>query len=212
MENFLHIAEPVALARPRGAHRFEAFSPKLARRLTFYRRALLEQWLLLEADPAVITFCERPGYVHVDGQQRLADFLVRYVDRQEELVILDDLRADDHTAKFHRDLDGAALSVRRVSAADLAAARVWIDNWQRMLPCVVANRGLVSPSLPRAIERFLTHPRKLLAIEREFSTGDPVLVRTAVFGMLHAGQLRAPDLHTQALSLLTSFVTAEANS
>lgn len=210
MENFQHIAEPVALARPRGAHRFEAFSPKLARRLTFYRRALLEQWFLLEADPAVITFCERPGYAHVDGQQRLADFWVRYVGR-DELVILDDFRAGDHEAKFNRNLDGAVPPIRRVSPADLAAARVWIDNWQRMLPCIVANRGLVLPTPSRAIERFLTDPQKLLAIEREFSTGDPVLVRTAVFSLLHTGRLSAPDLHTQALSLLTTFVAAETN-
>ena len=59
---------------------------------------------------------------------------------------------------------------------------------------------------------FLTRPQKLLAIEREFSTGDPVLVRTAVFGLLHAGRMSAPDLHTQALSLLTSFVATEAIS
>jgi hypothetical protein len=159
----------------------------------------------------VTTFCERPGYVHVEGQQRLADFWVRYVDRQE-LVILDDSHVDEKMPKSHRALDGAALPIRSVSSADLAAARVWIDNWQRMLPCIVANRGLVSPSLPRAIARFLTHPQKLLAIEREFSTGDPVLVRTAVFGLLHAGRISAPDLHTQALSLLTSFVATEAIS
>jgi hypothetical protein len=211
MENSLHIREPVVLVRPSGAHRFEAFSPKLARRLTLYRRALLEQWLLLEADSAVTTFCERPGYVHVEGQQCLADFWVRYVDRQE-LVVLDYSHVDEKMPESHRALDGAALPIRSVSPADLAAARVWIDNWQRMLPCIVANRGLVSPSLPRAIARFLTHPQKLLAIEREFSTGDPVLVRTAVFGLLHAGRISAPDLHTQALSLLTSFVATEAIS
>lgn len=122
MENSLHITEPVALVRPRGAHRFEAFSPKLARRLTLYRRALLEQWFLLEADPAVTTFCERPGYVHVEGLQRLADFWVRYADRQE-LVILDDSHADEKMPKPHRALDGAALPIRSVSPADLAAAR-----------------------------------------------------------------------------------------
>ncbi|TAM16922.1 MAG: hypothetical protein EPN65_12905 [Pandoraea sp.] len=211
MENSLRIAEPVALARPRGAHRFEAFSPKLARRLTFYRRALVEQWVLLEADPAVITFCERPGYVNIDRQQRLADFWVRYVGRQE-LVILDDSRVDEKIAQSHRDLDAAALPIRRVGQAELAAARVWIDNWQRMLPCIVANLSLVSPSVSRAIERFLDHPQRLLSIEREFSTRDPVLVRTALFGLLHAGRVSAPDLHTQALSLLTSFVAAQANS
>jgi hypothetical protein len=50
MENSLRIAEPVALARPRGAHRRASFSPKLPRRLTSYRRDLLEQWILFEAD------------------------------------------------------------------------------------------------------------------------------------------------------------------
>jgi hypothetical protein len=82
MENSLHIQAPVALARPRGAHRLEAFSPKLARRLTFYRRALLDQWVLLEADPTVIAFCERPGYILFGGQRYLADFWVRYAGRQ----------------------------------------------------------------------------------------------------------------------------------
>ncbi|MFM0557879.1 hypothetical protein P0D69_44170 [Paraburkholderia sediminicola] len=211
MENSLHIAEPVAVARPRGAHRFEGFSPKLARRLTFYRRDLLEQWILFEADPAVVTFCERPGYVNVSAKQRLADFWVCYVDRQE-LVILDDAFYDEPATTSHRQLDGAALPIRNVSLADLAAARVWIDNWQRMLPCIVANWSLVSSSLPRAIDCFLAHPRKLLEIEREFSSGDPVLVRTAVFGMLHAGRLSAPDLHMQALSLLTSFIAAETKT
>jgi hypothetical protein len=131
MENSLHIAEPVALVRPRGAHRFEGFSPKLARRLTFYRRGLLEQWLLLEADPMVIVFCERPGYVIVNGRERLADFWVRYVDRQE-LVILDDTFDENHATKSHRHLDEAGLPIRKVLSADLAAARVWIDI---ALPC-----------------------------------------------------------------------------
>jgi hypothetical protein len=41
------------------------------------------------------------------------------------------------------DREVSALSVRSVQAAELAASRVWIDNWQRMLPSMVATRGLV---------------------------------------------------------------------
>ncbi|WP_434033107.1 hypothetical protein [Cupriavidus sp. a3] len=67
MEDSLSIAGPITFARPRGAHRFEAFSPKLARRVMFYQRSAVEQWLLLEADPAVVTFCERPGYAQIEG-------------------------------------------------------------------------------------------------------------------------------------------------
>jgi len=68
--------EPVALARPRGGHRLEAFSPKLARRVMFYRRVLLDQRLFLETDLKVIGFCERPGYVMINGSRRLANFCV----------------------------------------------------------------------------------------------------------------------------------------
>lgn len=112
----------------------------------------------------------------------------------------------------HRSLDDNALSIRRVGPAELAVARVWIENWQRMLPYVVANHGLISPTLSEAIVRLVAVPQRLLAIEREFSIGDPVLCRAALFGLQCSGRVRAPDLHTQPSSLLTSFVETEAES
>ncbi|RZF24505.1 hypothetical protein EVC45_38505 [Paraburkholderia sp. UYCP14C] len=214
MESSISQVKPIALVRPPGAHRIEAFSPKLRRRITFYRRFLLELWMLLETDPAVVTFCERPGYIQIEGNSRLADFLIRYVDH-DELVILtvEDLDGSmGETTGCHRSFDRDALSIRRVGPADLAAARVWIENWQRMLPYLVTNRGLVPPTLSEAIVRFLAAPQRLLAIEREFSAGDPVLPRAALFDLLYSGQVVAPELHSQPLSLLTSFVKAEARA
>jgi hypothetical protein len=35
--------------------------------MSFYRRAELDQRVLLDADPAVMTFCERPGYVEISA-------------------------------------------------------------------------------------------------------------------------------------------------
>lgn len=208
MMNSLHIAEPIPAARPKGAHRLEVFSPKLGRRLTFFRRALVDEWLLLEANPAVTCFCERPGYVQLNGQRQLADFWVEFFDHQE-LVVLDEVCDVPDSAKSDRSLDETGLPIRRVSSADLIAARMWIDNWQRMLPYVVANREIVPSSLLSAIERFVRRPQSLLAIEREFATGDTALTRAALFFLLHAGRAQAPELYTQALSLLTSFVAKE---
>lgn len=74
------MVKPVARERPRGAHRFDAFSPKLHRRLTFYRRSPLEMWILLETDPAVADFCERPGYIKIEEHPQLVVFWVRYVE------------------------------------------------------------------------------------------------------------------------------------
>ncbi|MBB5420604.1 hypothetical protein [Paraburkholderia atlantica] len=211
MVDTLHVAEPIALARPRGAHRFEAFSPKLARRVMFYRRASLEQWLLLEANPKVITFCERPGYVLINGDRRLADFWVRYVDRNE-LVVLSELFWGSDADASRGKLDAGAADLRLVAPAELAAARAWTDNWQRILPYLVANRGLVPTTLSPAIMQFVIEPRRLLDVEREFSSCDPVIVRTALFGLLHTGRVSASSLQTQPLSLLTSFTALEATS
>lgn len=114
--------------------------------------------------------------------------------------------------KPHADLDVSAMTVRLLEPADLAASRVWIDNWQRMLPCLTATRGLVPTSLLDAIERFVATAQPLLAIEREFSTDDPILARAAVFALLHAGRISAPELRTTSLSWLTRFAAAEARS
>ncbi|MFM0395142.1 hypothetical protein [Paraburkholderia phytofirmans] len=211
MADTLQVTGPVALCRPRGAHRFEAFSPKLARRIMFYRRALLEQWLLLEANPKVITFCERPGYLLINEDRHLVDFWVRYVDR-EELVVLSELISRSNADASGAELDACTAEVRFVASAELAAARAWTDNWQRILPYLVVNRGLVPAPLSPAIMQFVDEPRRLLDIEREFMTSDPVIVRTALFSLLHSGRVSASALQTQPLSLLTSFTALEATS
>lgn len=84
-----HAMRPVATLRPRGAPRLDAFSLKLNHRLTLFQRGAPELWLLIEVDPTVRTFCERPGYVRVNAQRRHADFWVCYSDHQE-LVFLSD--------------------------------------------------------------------------------------------------------------------------
>jgi hypothetical protein len=68
------LCRPINVKRPALVHRFEAWSPKLSRRLTVYSREAVSLWVLLEADPRVVSFCERPGYVRVNDHTVLADF------------------------------------------------------------------------------------------------------------------------------------------
>jgi hypothetical protein len=212
MGNSLPVLQPLALARPRGAHRLEAYSLKLTRRVTLYRHVALQQWVLLEASPAVEAFCERPGFVIIDGQQILADFWVRYADRQELVILSDVTHEDDAMSKAGGVLDMQELSIRRVEPAELMASHVWINNWRSMLPCLVANRRLLARSLSESIVRLLSQPQRLADIERQLSTGDPVLVRASLFNLLREGRVSAPELHTQPLSLFTTFVVSEAIS
>jgi len=75
---------------------------------------------------------------------------------------------------------------REVSSAEIAASRVWIENWKRMLPCLVAARGLLPQTITSGIERYTavraadlaSTPGKLAATEvkvREAHVDDYVL-------------------------------------
>lgn len=78
----------------------------------FYRRASLEQWLLLDANPNVVTFCERPGYVLIN---------VHYVDRGG-LVVLSESFFGIRCRQVTPRAAGTA-GVRFVVSAELVAAR-----------------------------------------------------------------------------------------
>ncbi|WP_317465863.1 hypothetical protein, partial [Chromohalobacter sp. HP20-39] len=80
----------------------------------------------------------------------MAEFWVRYETR-DELVLLSESDDEGMVVDKGRQLDDSEIDIRVVPPAELAASRVWIDNWQRMLPTIVANRGLPAASLLTAI-------------------------------------------------------------
>jgi hypothetical protein len=196
----LRYARAVSTPRLAGAHLLIGFSPTLRRRISVFSRAAFEQWLLLEADPAVRTFCERPVVARTQEAKRVIDFWVRYDDREEFLLLGDGAEEPDTVA-----LSDAAITLRYVAPAQLAAARIWARNWESMLPVINATLGSVRRELEDCVLRSLASPKPMMTIEREHSIGDPSVVRGCVFELLRIGRLVAPQLHTQALSMMTSF-------
>ena len=184
---------PVPATRPRGARLLEAYSPKLERRVRFFDHLAFSQWIRLEAEPGVLKFCERPARVDRHPDSCLIDFWIQRADTQKLLLIESryDLAA--------QDVDGLAVDV--VPLAELAAARMWISNWSRMLPVISATRFLVPQSLSKALLGRVVEPQPLARLERELSVGDAAVVRGAIFELLRTGQLRAPSLHHQPLDL-----------
>ena len=190
-------ATPMDAPRPRGARLLEAFSPKLGRRVRVFDRSTFEQWIRLEADPAVLSLCERPTRLGIKRDGRLIDFWVQRRNGEEMLLVG---HGDAKQAVPDR-IDGVALRV--IAPAELCAANIWVTNWQRMLPVINATRPLLSKSLAKSLLAFVREPVALACIEHQFSIGDPPLVRGAIFELLRTGRLCAPALHTRALSLQT---------
>jgi hypothetical protein len=199
MTNSARFQSAISIIRPRGARVIESYSPKLGRRLQCFGEEAFRQWLSLEADPSIEIFCERPARLTLGDDKRVADFWTRQRDHETFLII--DEKSQPTTVTIH----DTELPVRTIHPVELAAARVWTDNWERMLPAIISCRLLISPSLLQSISQFVCEPMQLSRIEREFGTGDLALVRAAVFTLLHRGRLQAPQLHTEPLSFLTCF-------
>ncbi|MGF6931190.1 hypothetical protein OKW41_000329 [Paraburkholderia sp. UCT70] len=122
------------------------------------------------------------------------DFQVHYAGRIELVLLPNPVTAESIRARA--EPDHTAMTVRLIEPAELAASRTWIENWQRILPCLITTRGLPSSSLLTAIERFVATARSLRAIERGFSMGDPLVARAGVFNLLHVGCVSTAELHT----------------
>jgi hypothetical protein len=184
--------------RPRGSRLLTAFSPKLSRTVRAFERAAFEQWIRLEVDPGVASFCEHPRRVGAGDDGTLIDFWVDRRGREEMLV----MELGQKAIKLPSSVQG--LPLRVVPAAELAAAKVWVSNWNRMIPVINATRGLAPKTLIKSVLSLVRRPLALSYVEHELSVGDPAIVRGAIFELLRTGRLMAPSLHSQPLSLHTT--------
>lgn len=179
------------MTRGRGTRLIETFSTKLGRRVVLHDYLAFWQWVRLETDPEVLSFCERPARSG-PPQNCVIDFWVRRADGPSLSVI--ESRSDVPL----RSLDDEPIEV--VPMADLAAARMWITNWTRMLTVIASTRTLWPDRLMQDLLKSVPTPKPLSVVEREVTCGDPAIARGALFELLRRGRLLAPSLHTTLLS------------
>ncbi len=197
----LLFTQAVASARPKGAARFEFLAPKIGRRLTLFTPLQVRLWTLLEGAPRVGAYCERPAYWHHDGGKLLADFWVK-TGRREICWIVTDEAQPGRAGSLNPTDD---IEVRYIHARSLASRSVWIENWMRILPYLSANARFVGDRLLRDIEQASSSGPALGDVERDFQPHDIVLVRTAVFMLLHQGRVKAPALRERPLDSRSVF-------
>jgi hypothetical protein len=104
----LRFPKPISNFRPYKSHRFDVFGLKVNRNLTLFSPAVLNTWLQLEADPLVLSYCERPTAIPDTASKRVVDFWVAYSNR-EELWLLE-------SNKAHRSADGPEKTLPAFSA------------------------------------------------------------------------------------------------
>ena len=178
--------QPAKGSRPRGSRLIELYSVKLGRRVTAYSREQYEILLGAEVDSTVACYCERPT---LDG---LASDVWEKRSNNEQFAVLTEGSCVD---------SWMGIRVARISAAELASKQQWLRNWESMLPAVIANRDVMDRTLRNEIRRLVTEPMSLAVIERELTVGDPARIRAGIFRLLLEGELKAPGLHDEPLTL-----------
>jgi hypothetical protein len=195
----LHYDRPVETKRPVGARRIEVFSPKIKRRLTLFSWDAHDGWLLLEADPTVRTFCERPAYL--DGEAgRVLDFWVEQGGCTKFVVLSTE---DSDSKSLPSSVHGVKLQVLR--RPDMIAFARRIENWAQIVPYRTSFMRDADRRLQNELFARLAKPHRLERIEAAFHPIDVSVVRAALFDLLAEGQVSAPELDIAPLGLDTVF-------
>jgi hypothetical protein len=191
--------KPIEISRRPWQRRIEVYSPKLKRRVTLFSWAAHDAWLLLEADPAVKVFCERPAYLE-GGAGRLIDFWVSR-GRNARFWILSPAKPE----KLAIPKSAHGVSVQVMRRADLMAFDRRIENWSQILPYRVSFARYPDGRLQKDIFDRLEKAHRLERLEAAFHPLDVATVRAALFELLATGKIIAPDLDSKPLGLTTMF-------
>jgi hypothetical protein len=89
--------------------------------------------------------------------------------------------------------------------ADMLALTMRIQNWSKIVPYRVCSVRFADPRLQREILTRLEKPHRLERLEAAFHPLDVNAVRSALFDLLAAGKVIAPDIDSAPLSLSTVF-------
>jgi len=133
----------VPFSRPAGRRRIEVFSPKIGRHLSLGGYDAYRTWLVIEANPHIVTFCERPTYV--DGPRGpVIDFWVQLRGApsgefwMEERLPRPSSKTNNAPPERHSHVHDLAMQYTR--RADLFGWAIPISNWARITPYLVSHR------------------------------------------------------------------------
>jgi hypothetical protein len=198
----------VPFSRPVGRRRIEVFSPKIGRRLSLGGYDAFRTWLVIEANPHIVAFCERPTYV--DGPRgSVIDFWVqlRGAPAGEFWMVEGPPRPSPpvDSALPERPLLLHGLAVRHICRADLIAWAIPIANWARITPYLVSHRRYRDALLEQQIMAFLNQDESVDSVLAHFPQRDETTVQAALFQLLADGRVTSPDLAIEPMDGSTRF-------
>ena len=121
--------------RPHDCHRYDVFAPKLNRPLTLFGRAALDAWTILESDPEVQSYCERPLAIPDTKPKRIVDFWVEKKVSAEFLFLLNPTEIaknfgdSSSIPAFNTWSKNNKITIKFVNPVDYSQQKFLLINW-----------------------------------------------------------------------------------
>ena len=186
--------------RPYNSHRYDVFAPKLNRTLTLYGRISLDAWIILESDPDVEYYCERPLVIPDTKPKRVIDFWIKRKENDQFLFLLRPseiaVGIDGITTipAFRAWAESNMAIIKFIDPAVFHEKKILLTNWGWIIRDLSAFGRFLPPDLCNKVSKIIQLPASLADIERNFFDLDPILIRIAIFSLMHSGHAVCQDL------------------
>jgi hypothetical protein len=207
---------PLTPGQFRRSNVFVAYSRKLDRSVDLIGPTLHDAWLMLEFDPGVAWFCERPPHdidlLPLEGKQRPIDFWVCEVSgRNAQIIVYCPEVAQDKKISLDllkRSIAASKMNCQVWMGADLQRRRTYLRNLKQLQP-FLAEQGARDHSLGDKIMSCVRANGEVRWVDvmSSVKAWSPPSVNREVAYLIHQGQLTA-DLASQPLTMNTALRSA----
>lgn len=198
-----------------GNNLWQVYSPKIGRRVKLYSDLEYHHWILVEATPGIIAFCEQPIKVLgiIDGKEggSYIDMWVQWqngVEEYREVKYTKDLDRVNTKPSLERQLviqqswcsrHGARHVI--ITDKEIHANKLLLRNWQLVLAQLTNTKDLDLRKIQRSICRIVRSEGAISIqdLPKWFVSVGKQEIQAAAFRSLHAGELDS-NLHQVELS------------
>ncbi len=199
-----------------GSNYWESFSPKLNRIVKFFTDLEYENWVLIETNPEVIEFCERPKEIKINcnsDDETPFDMWVKWKNNKQTFINIfysSDLELNnkqyEKNIEFIKNRKNWCLNnnfdYEVVVDKDIRRSQIYLNNKKKILSNVRVNRNRNKSDIEKIFDIINTDKKSIKTIHEELSGTPLQRIANGICWLLYHGFIDG-DLDNKALNLQT---------
>lgn len=191
-----------------GNNLWQVYSPKLGRKVKLYSDLEYHHWILVEATPEIVTFCEQPIRMQsrVEGRDRASyiDMWVQWRNGSEqyrELKYAKDIAQIDNKPLLRRQLAIQVAWCERhgvehliITDAQVHANKLLLRNWRLILSILANAKETDFRKLQPTILHIIESEGQISigCLQGRFVGTTETIFQAAIFDLIQRGLIKAP--------------------